>query len=321
MQECYNVGMKKCFRSENGHLLACTPYDTSIWINLVDPTREEIEQTAGQYHIDPPDLSAALDEEESSRVVLEDDYVLILVDIPVVENKKNFPEYFTIPLGLIITPQAVITICTQETPILQAFEENKIKDCTCSKQLKFVYQILYQTCALYQSDLRNIDKLRASIEAKLYQESSIDNLLLLHQLETSLVYFATSLHSNEGVLDRLNRYSRLKRYPDDQDLLEDVMIENRQSIEMTTIYRDILNGTRELINNISDTRLNNVMKYLTSITLVMAIPTIVSGFYGMNVSEKWIPLANTAHGFLIICLLTGALCLVVLYILWRKKML
>ena len=146
-------------------------------------------------------------------------------------------------------------------------------------------------------------------------------MIELHELESTLVYFATSLRSNIIVLERLRRYKRLEQYPEDMEILEDVMVEFQQAVEMTTIYRDVIDGTRELLSSVIDNRLNNVMKYLTSITIVMAIPTIISGIYGMNVSGKWMPLAETPYGFGIICTVILIICVVTLWILHKKKML
>ena len=174
---------------------------------------------------------------------------------------------------------------------------------------------------MYQSNLRTIDKKRTEIEERVGKNTEDVDLIDLHELESTLVYFATSLRANGVVLDRLTRYKRLEQYPEDKELLGDVIVENRQAIEMTSIYRDIINGTRELLSSVIDNRLNNVMKYLTSITIVMAIPTVISGIYGMNVNEKWMPFANVPHGFLIICVLTFLICLITLWILKRKKML
>lgn len=168
---------------------------------------------------------------------------------------------------------------------------------------------------------RIIDKTRTEIEERVGDDTDDSDLINLHELESTLVYFATSLRANGVVLDRLTRYKRLEQYPEDKELLDDVIVENRQAIEMTSIYRDIINGTRELMSSLLDNRLNNVMKYLTSITIVMAIPTVISGLYGMNVEEKWMPLANTAHGFLIICMLTMLICVITMVFLRRKKML
>ena len=151
------------------------------------------------------------------------------------------------------------------------------------------------------------------------EDTEYEDLIALHELESTLVYFATSLRSNGVVLDRLTRYKRLEQYPEDKELLGDVIVENKQAIEMTSIYRDIINGTRELMSSVSDNRLNNVMKYLTSITLVMAVPTVISGMYGMNV--EGIPLGKSIYGFGVVCLITLIVCILTMVILHRKKML
>ena len=140
-------------------------------------------------------------------------------------------------------------------------------------------------------------------------------------MESNLVYFATSLSANKVVLERLTRYERIKQYPEDKELLDDVIVENRQAIEMTNIYRDIIHGTRELISTVINNRLNNVMKALTAITLVMAIPTIISGIYGMNVSGQWMPLSTTQYGFYIICGIIVVMCIIALGIMKKRKML
>lgn len=290
------------------------------WIDMVNPTVAEGELIAKRLQIDIQDLLAALDEEESSRVELEDGYTLILVDIPTIEIRHDKEAYTTIPLGIILTQDIIITICTEETPVLQAFVNGRVKEFSTKKKMRFVYQILFRVAALYQNDLRVIDKKRTEIEERIDDDTEDVDLIDLHALESTLVYFATSLRANGVVLDRLTRYKRLEQYPDDTDLLDDVIVENRQAIEMTTIYRDIINGTRELMSSVLDNRLNNVMKILTIVTLVMGIPTLISGIYGMNVSSKWMPLADTPHGFSIICLLIVFICMVAMFLLKKKKM-
>lgn len=293
---------------------------SGVWINMVNPTVTEGEDIARELDIDIQDLLAALDEEESSRVELEDGYTLILVDIPAIEIRHDKEAYTTVPLGIILTHDVIITVCTDETPVLQAFVNGRVKEFSTKKKLRFVYQILFRIATLYQSHLRIIDKKRTEIEERI-DDNTEDDLIDLHALESTLVYFATSLRANSVVLDRLTRYKRLEQYPDDKDLLGDVIVENAQAIEMTSIYRDIINGTRELMSSVLDNRLNNVMKSLTSITLVMGIPTLISGLYGMNVSSQWVPLANTAHGFGIICVMTLVVCSLILLILKKKKVL
>lgn len=205
--------------------------------------------------------------------------------------------------------------------MLTAFTENLVKEFSTKKQVRFIYQIFWRTCLLYQAYLRIVDRRRQEIEEHISSDTEDVELIDLHELESNLVYFDTSLRANKVVLERLVRYNRIKKYPEDQELLEDVVVENQQAIEMTQIYRDIIKGTRELLGVLMDNRLNTAMKYLASITIVMAIPTIISGLYGMNVREEWMPLANTPFGFIIICLLTLLICLIAVRILRKRKML
>lgn len=313
--------MVNLYRTDNKVLKEIEEITDGCWVNMVDPSYQEIAEIAYQFGIDEADIMAALDEEESSRIELEDGYTLIIIDIPAVEVRHEKNRHTTIPLGMLITQTNIITVCTEETPILNDFINKRIKDFSTKKKMRFIYQIFARTISLYQSTLRAIDKMRTEIEERVGDNTTDIDLIDLHELESTLVYFATSLNANSGVLNRLTRYTRLEQYPDDQELLDDLIVENRQAIEMTSIYRDILNGTRELISSVIDSKLNNVMKYLTAITLVMAIPTIISGFYGMNVRSEGMPFAETPQGFGIICVLTVIICVVSMVVLKKKKML
>lgn len=310
------------YKTDDAILSELTSYEEGVWVNLVSPTMEESTSLAEQYGVAVTDIRAALDDEESSRVELEDGYTLILIDIPSEEIRNNRNAYTTIPLGIILVEQAIITICSEETIVLDTFIRNTVRGFSTKKRMRFIYQILFRTASVYQAYLRVIDKRRSEIESRVSSDSTEDtDLIDLHELESNLVYFATSLSANKVVCERLARYERIKQYPEDRELLDDVVVENRQAIEMTNIYRDIINGTRELISTVINNRLNNMMKFLTSITLVMAIPTIISGIYGMNVNGKWMPLSNTPHGFAIICAGTAIICIIALILLNRRKML
>lgn len=314
--------MKTIYKTDNGILSQKENYEPDIWVNLISPNMEELTEVAENFDIDIADLRAALDEEESSRVQMEDGYTMILVDIPFEEIRNEQRAYTTIPLGILLVKEAIITVCSDDTVILNYFSNNRMRGFSTKKKMRFVYQILLQTTNLYQACLRLIDKKRSEIEKRIGTEDTEDrDLINLHELETNLVYFATSLSANKVVLERLTRYERIKQYPEDKELLDDVIIENRQAIEMTNIYRDIIHGTRDLVSTVINNRLNEVMKFLASITLVMAIPTIISGLYGMNVSGKWMPLSETPYGFFIICVMIGLICIIALLILRRRKML
>lgn len=313
--------MINIYRTDDRIISEIDQYMAGAWVKLTAPTLEECAEISDRFHMDVADVRAALDDEESSRINLEDDYTLILVDIPSAEMRNNRHSYTTIPLGILIAEDVVITVCAEETAVLRSFVEQRVRDFSTKKQMRFTYQVLYNACMVYQSLLRSIDRKRTEIEERIDKNTEDVDLIDLHELESNLVYFATSLRANGVVLDRLTRYGRLRQYSEDQELLEDVIIENRQAIEMTQIYRDIINGTRELMSTVINNRLNNVMKYLAAITIVMSIPTIISGLWGMNVGGKWMPFSSTPHGFAIICLITLLLCVFVMLWLRKKKML
>ena len=313
--------MIKIYRTDNRVIGEEHAFEPGSWIQLTDPSSDEIELISKKFDIDIADVRAAMDADESSRVELEDDYTLILIDIPIIEIRNDQKAYTAIPLGILLLDEYLITICAEETPVLQYFINSTVREFSTKKQMRFVYQILYRSCMVYQLYLRTIDKMRTEIEERAQEDVKEEDLIMLHELESNLVYFATSLRANGAVIDRLSRYSRVRQFPEDKDLLDDVRVENGQAIEMTVIYRDIIHGTRELLSNMIDIRLNNVMKYLAAITIVMAIPNIISGFYGMNVAAKWVPLQSTPFGFGIICVATFVVCIFVLKVLKKKKML
>ncbi len=312
--------MVDIYKTDNKVLSKLDNIEDGWWINMVNPTSSELSLVSGYFDIDADDLATALDEEESSRISLEDGYTLILVDIPTPEVRHEKKMYTTIPLGIILKNDAIITICREETPVLTYFVRNKLKDFSTKKKMRFIYEMMFRSAMLYQAYLRGIDKKRTEIEERVGDDTHDTDIIELHELESTLVYFATSLRSNSIVLERLRRYKRLEQYPEDMELLEDVTVEYQQAIEMTTIYRDIIDGTRELLSSVINNRLNNVMKILTSITIVMAIPTIISGIYGMNVDGRWMPLSTTPYGFYIIVGIILVICIGVLWFLKKKKM-
>ena len=300
-------GMITLYRTDDRILSEIQEYGPGAWIVMTKPTIDESKSIAERFEIDLADVRAALDDEESSRVQVEDNYTLIIVDIPSIEIRNEREAYTTIPLGIILVADCIITICAEETPVLEAFMEGKVREFSTKKRMRFMYQILYRRSTL--------------IEQRIQEETEDADLIDLHELESNLVYFATSLRANGVVLDKLTRYGRIKQYPEDKELLDDVLVENKQAIEMTQIYRDIISGTRELMTTIINNRLNNAMKFLAAITIVMAVPTVISGVYGMNVGTKWMPFANVPYGFEIVCGIILVISIVIAIILKKKKML
>ena len=311
--------MIRIFKTENQVLCELEKIEIGSWVCMTEPTEDEIRQTARELSLDPRDLINAVDPEEKNRVTMHEKYTLILLDIPVDDIRHEEKHFATIPMGIILMDNYILTICSRPTSILEYFVEEGAESFTTKKRMRFVYQIMLRTSLMFQSDLRLIDKRRRAIEEHIEDISDEKDLIALHELESTLVYFETSLRGNGNVLDRLSRYSGLQRYAEDKDMLEDVIIENQQAIEMTTIYRDIIDGSRELISSVMDLHLNNVMKRLTSLTVILAIPTLISGLYGMNVDSEWVPLAKTVHGFGIITLIVVLICVVLAIVLRKRK--
>ena len=292
--------MIRIFKTENGLIHQKDELSPGSWIALTNPTATEILEIANTYGIDPDDLRAPLDEEERSRIETEDNYTLILVDIPSIEERNDKDWYVTIPMGIITTEEVIITVCLEETPVLGAFMDGRVRDFHTYMKTRFILQVLYKNASLFLQYLRIIDKKSGVIEEKLHQSTKNRELIELLELEKSLVYFTTSLRSNEVVLEKLMRNEKIKKYPEDTDLLEDVIIENKQAIEMANIYSSIISGMMDAFASVISNNLNVIMKVLTSITILLTIPNIVFGFYGMNVAGLpldqfwWFPLVVAA---------------------------
>ena len=291
-----------------------------VWVQMINPTHDECEEIAEKLMVDIDDVKAALDVEESSRIELQDGYTLILVDIPSIEERNGKDWFVTIPMAIITTKDVLITVCLEETPILTAFMDGRVRDFHTFMKTRFILQILYKNATQYLQYLRIIDKKSEVIENKLHQSQKNEELIELLELQKSLVYFTTSLRSNEVVLEKLLRIDKIKKYPEDTDLLEDVIVENKQAMEMTSIYNGILSGTMDTFASVISNNLNIVMKFLATVTIVMSIPTMVASFYGMNVRASGMPFAESPYGFGIVLFFTLLLTLIVAYIFNKKDL-
>ncbi len=223
-------------------------------------------------------------------------------------------------MGINTTKDVLITVCLEETPILTAFMDGRVRDFHTFMKTRFILQILYKNATQYLQYLRIIDKKSEVIENKLHQSQKNEELIELLELQKSLVYFTTSLRSNEVVLEKLLRIDKIKKYPEDTDLLEDVIVENKQAMEMTSIYNGILSGTMDTFASVISNNLNIVMKFLATVTIVMSIPTMVASFYGMNVKTSGMPFAERPYGFVIVLFFTLVLTLIVAYIFNKKDL-
>ena len=287
------------------------------WIDLVAPSETEIKKVCESVNIQEDFIRDALDFEEKARIDKEEDdnTILFVVDVPIVEKNEENDVYTTMPLGMIVVrDDYFITVSLRKNKIIEDFEKRKIKDFQTYKKSKLIFQILYLNSSYYLNYLKLINKETEIAEYILKNSMKNKELLKLLSLEKSLVYFTTSLKSNELVMEKTMRGKIIKLYEDDEDILEDAITENKQAIEMSKIYSDILNGTMDAYASIISNNLNGVMKFLTSITIVLAIPTMISSFWGMNVN---LPFQDSKFGFPFMIAISAILTLVVTW--WLKK--
>lgn len=310
--------MLKIFKTIDSTLYTLEEIEDGAWINLVNPTEEELDLIEEELNIERDFLKAALDEEESARVEVENEQVLILVDTPSVEKTDEHIVYETLPMGIILTDKNIITICLKDSIVLDQFEKNSVRSFQTFKKYRFLYQILYRNAQRYLLYLRQIDKMSGQVEKLLHKSMKNKELIQLLDLEKSLVYITTALKANEVVLEKVLKMNAIKKYDEDSDLLEDVIIENKQAIEMANIYSGILSGMMDAFASVISNNLNIVMKILACITIVMAIPTMFASFYGMNIPN--IPFASSPYAFWIVAGMSAVVAIIVSIVLYKKDM-
>ena len=315
MLKIYNTNV------ETNKLEEIKEFRKGSWINLVNPSENEIKRVCESINIQEDFIRDALDYEEKARIDEEEDdnTILFVIDVPVIEKSEDNDIYSTMPLGMIVVrDDFFITVSLRKNKVIEDFEKRKIKNFQTYKKTRFIFQIFYLNSSYFLNYLKQINKETEIAEYILKNSMKNKELLKLLSLEKGLVYFATSLKSNEIVMEKTMRGKIVKLYDDDEDILEDAIIENRQAIEMAQIYTNILNGTMDAYASIISNNLNGVMKFLTSITIVLAIPTMISSFWGMNVK---LPFENSPIGFIIMVFIAVVLTLVVTWWLKRKDML
>ena len=277
-----------------------TKYEKGNWINMIAPSEEEIIEVCKNLQINEDFIRYALDYEEKARIDVEEDdnTTLFIVDVPIREREGDSLIYTTMPIGIIfVRDDYLITVSIKENSIIQDLMKNNMRNIITYKKSRFLLQILYSNASMFLNLLKKINKETEIAESILKNSMKNRALLKLLNLEKSLVYFTTSLKSNEVVMEKTMRGKIIKLYEEDEDILEDAIIENKQAIEMAKIYSDILNGTMDAYASIISNNLNRVMKFLTSITIILSIPTMIASFWGMNIP---VPMQDNPYGFMIL---------------------
>ena len=308
---------------ENGHMQEMTlnTIEKGSWINIIDPTPYELKMVSALTEVEPDFLRSALDDEERSHIDVEDDAIMILTNVPLVREEES---YDTLPLAIILTRQYLITVCLEETPVIADFNERTSRLFRTYKKTQFLFQILYKSATFYLRYLRQINKMSDEIEERLKHSMRNSEIMRLMELQKGLTYFNAALRSNGAVLEKLLRLrsSRtlegiLDIYEEDEDLLEDVIIENKQAREMVEMYSQILSRLADTFSSIISNDQNMVMKFLAAMTIIIAIPTVISSFFGMNVP---VPMSENTLGFAIVIVIALIASAISAYVFWRKHM-
>ncbi|MDO4155337.1 MAG: magnesium transporter CorA family protein [Oscillospiraceae bacterium] len=271
------------YKTIQNHLIACNAPEAGCWVSVIDPTAQERKMLIEHFGLDSDFIKSALDEEESSRVEREDTQTLIIVDTAVSEIQKNDTiVFYTMPMSIIIKDQLVFTISLRENKVLEDIVDGRLRNVQTSFRTQFVLRLIMQLTSTYLVYLKQIDKASNALERELHKAVKNKQLLQMMELEKSLVYFSTSLKANDATMNKILRGKLIKLYEDDQDLLEDVLIELKQAEEMASIYSSILANMVDACSSVISNNVNIVMWQLTIVTIILAIPTMVFSFYGMN---------------------------------------
>ncbi|HWR66703.1 MAG TPA: magnesium transporter CorA family protein [Bellilinea sp.] len=304
------------YKSSTNGLEQINEFTSGCWVNMIDPTSDDIERMAGQG-IPQDFMTYPLDMDERARSEREDDgKMLILIRIPFFQGLNVDVPYTTMPLGLILTDAMIVTVCRRQNDLTTEFASGKIKNLSTGKRIRFVLRMLLLNANRFLSHLRQINKMTEDLEDRLQQSMQNKEVLELLKYQKSLVYFTTALKANELLLERLQRTQLFRQYSDDEDLLEDVITENQQAIEMVNISSNILSSMMDAFASIISNNLNVVMKFLASVTILVSLPAIVTGFYGMNVDLPFQTLPFTWVGILGVCLLVVG---VTIFLFFRKR--
>ena len=284
--------MIKIYQKENGEIAEIPAFVKDCWINVFNPEQKELEELSRGFGIPMDFLTDPLDLDERARMEEEEGKIMVIVRIPVhYDNNLEIP-YNTLPLGIILLEDAILTVCALKSPVLQEFLDGRVKEFTTNRRSRFVIQIFARTVMHYLRYLKHINAFTAILEKELRQSMKNEELFKLLNMVKGLVYFTTSLKSNDLMMDRFRRLDRLQMSPEERDIIDDILIDNKQAQEMAHIYSSILSGMMDAFASLINNNVSEVMKVLTLVTIIIMIPNLVGTFYGMNV-----PLPGQGEGY------------------------
>ena len=306
--------MLTIYKSAEGGIEELKSMENGTWVKAVDPSAEEIQQLV-IWGVDVDYIHYSLDFDEMPRMERDDDYTFILIRIPHRQPDNDIP-YITIPLGIFIKGNMIVTICRYEKEMFKVLANGKYRLLKTSKRYRFALYIFLETATRYLTHLREINRITEALEDQLQKSTRNREVLELLKYQKSLTYFSTALRSNEVMMERIQRTQIFNYYEEDQDLLEDVLTENQQAIQMTGIATELLSAMMDAFASIISNNLNAVMKILAALTIIIALPGTVGTFFGMNVH---LPLSDSnPYSFLVILGISIALAAIATYIFYKR---
>lgn len=315
--------MIQTFQYQQGKLIPKDRYfEEYDWIHICpDFEPNELELFASENDIPLDFLTDSLDIDERSRYEIENDVKLILINTPILNNsdKKNEAIYITVPTGIIIIDDRIITISQKDNPVIQKFLDEKVKNFNPNDDKNFVLGFFHHNVLYFLDCLKKLNLKRNLIENELYNSSRNEELKQLLRIEKSLVYFLNSLSGNDLLMLKMKRtdFLRIRDHEKHTDVFEDVIIDNGQALEMANVYTNILSGTMEAYASIVSNNLNNFIHRLTLITIILMVPTLVASFYGMNLEH--LPLSDNKYSFYILILVSVLLGLGLIWFFRRNQ--
>lgn len=288
--------MIKIFKSSENKFISIDKIDKNCWINVSKPGTDELDKLSRKLNIPLDFLTDPLDVDERARIETEDNVILIVVRVPKFDKNNSEIPFTTLPVGIILSNDIIITVCSEDINEILNLHNGRTKNLSTENRRRFILHIFTRTTLSFLKYLKEINKKTGEAEAQLHKAMKNEELIKLLNIEKSLVFFTTSLKSNEFMMQRLQKIEILKMDPEDKDLLEDVLIDNKQAIEMANIYSNILSGMMDAFASVISNNLNVVMKLLTSFTIILMIPTLIASIYGMNVD---LPFQHSSRAFLI----------------------
>jgi magnesium transporter len=282
---------------------------------VTNPEAPEVAALAGKFIFEKDFITDALDIEERARFEAEGDTLLIILKVPHKNDDiKSKVPFSTVSLGFIVGREFVILVSRNTIPFIEKLIERNVLN--PKKKTQLVFRIFFKNSEIFLKSLEEINLSLNQIEERLHESLRNVELERLMQLEKSLVYFSTSLRTNQVMTERLLRSPLLIKYEEDKDLLEDSVIENSQALEMTSIYSNILSGMMDAYASVISNNLNMVMKILTVVTILMQVPNIITSFYGMNVP---LPLATSPFAYLFVIVWVGLVSFIIIYLFRYKR--